>query len=223
MRLRGKAAAFAAAAWLLAGTLGGVAGSAGFRVVAIDVQGVKRVGAEAVRQAMSTKAGGEFDLARIREDVKAVYRMGYFTDVKFDAEEAPGGYRLTILVTEKPIVSSVRIEGNKEVEAADIRQAVTVKERSLFKEELVKESSQKVLELYQNKGFFDTTVNSKVEEESDGSMRVGFRIVEGEKLKISKIRITGNLFFAEKAVRKEMDTSEKGFFSRRSSSSGGTS
>jgi outer membrane protein insertion porin family len=213
VRLRGKAAAFAVAAWLLAGTLGGVAGSAGFRVVAIDVQGVKRVGAEAVRQAMSTKAGGEFDLARIREDVKAVYRMGYFTDVKFDAEETQGGYRLTILVTEKPIVSSVRIEGNKEVEAADIRQAVTVKERSLFKEELVKESSRKVLDLYQNKGFFDTTVNSKVEEESDGSMRVGFRIVEGEKFKISKIRFTGNLFFTEKAVRKEMDTSEKGFWS----------
>jgi outer membrane protein insertion porin family len=181
--------------------------------VAVDVQGARRVGVDAIRQAMSTKAGGEFDLSRIREDVKAVYRMGYFVDVKFDAEEVPGGYRLTIIVTEKPIVSSVRIEGNKEIESADVRQAVAVKERSLFNEDQVKESTLKVLELYQNKGFFDTKVDSKVEEEADGSIRVAFRVTEGEKLKIVRIRIEGNLYFKEKAVLKVMDTKKEGFFS----------
>ncbi|MBI5575865.1 MAG: outer membrane protein assembly factor BamA [Deltaproteobacteria bacterium] len=213
MRLRAMAAACAVAAWLMAAPPAVKAGSGEFRVVAVDVQGAKRAGADAIRQAMKTKAGGEFDLARIREDVKAVYRMGYFTDVRFDAEEVPGGYRITIIVTEKPIVSSVRIEGNKEVEAADIRAALTVKERNLFKEDQAKESARKVLELYQNKGFFDTTVNSKVEEEADGSMRVGFRIEEGEKLKIVKMRVTGNLYFPGKTILKQMDTSEKGFWS----------
>jgi outer membrane protein insertion porin family len=196
------------AALLVAG-----AQSAGFRVVAVDVQGAQRAGPDTIRAAMSTKVGGEFDLARIREDVKAIYRMGYFTDVRFDAEEVPGGYRLTVIVTEKPIVSSVRIEGNKEVEAADIRQAITLKERSLFREEQVKESARKIYDLYQNKGFFDAAVDSKVEEEADGSIRVGYRIVEGEKLKIVKIRITGNLYLSGKAIRKTMDTSEKGLLS----------
>ncbi len=202
-----------AAALGLAALLAAAAHSAGFRVVAIEVEGTRRVGADAIRQAMATKVGGEFDLAKVREDVKAIYRMGYFTDVKFDSEEAPGGYRLTVIVTEKPIVSSVRVEGNKEVDTADIRQAITLKERSLYKEDQVKESSRKVLELYQNKGFFDAAVNSNVEEEADGSIRVLFRMVEGEKQKIAKIRVTGNLFLTEKEVRKVMDTSEKGFFS----------
>jgi outer membrane protein insertion porin family len=210
---RARASAVVAAVWVLAVLLAAGALSAGFRVVTVDVQGAQRVGPETIRAAMSTKVGGEFDLARIREDVKAIYRMGYFIDVRFDAEEVPGGYRLTVIVTEKPIVSSVKIEGNKEVEAADIRQAITLKDRSLFKEEQVKESSRKILDLYQNKGFFDATVDSKVEEEADGSIRVAFRVVEGEKLKITKIRVTGNLYLFEKAVLKVMDTSEKGLFS----------
>lgn len=165
MRRGSAAAAVFIAAWLLAGLFAAGVGSEVFRVVAVDVQGAKRVGADSIRQAMSTKPGGEFDLAKIREDVKAIYRMGYFIDVKFDAEEVAGGYRIVIMVTEKPIISSVRIEGNKELEAADIRQALTVKERSLFKEDQVKESAQKVLEHYQNKGFFNAAVDTKVEAE----------------------------------------------------------
>ncbi|HEY7528502.1 MAG TPA: POTRA domain-containing protein, partial [Candidatus Deferrimicrobiaceae bacterium] len=136
-------AAIAAGMIAIASLFAVAARSAEFHVVAIEVQGARRVGADTIRAAMSTKVGGEFDLARIREDVKAIYRMGYFTDVRFDAEEAPGGYRLTVIVAEKPIVASVRIEGNKEVDVGDIRQAITLKERSLFKEDQVKESVRK--------------------------------------------------------------------------------
>jgi outer membrane protein insertion porin family len=212
LTFRGRAAAVVGA-WLFSALLAAIAAPAGFRVVALDVQGAQRVGPDSIRAAMRTKVGGEFDLERIREDVKAVYRMGYFTDVRFDADEVPGGYRLTVIVTEKPIVSSVRIEGNKEVEAADIRQAITLKDRSLYQEEQVKESARKVLEVYQNKGFFEATVDPKVEEEPDGSIRVAFRITEGAKRKIVKIRVTGNHYLSEKAVRKAMETKEKGLFS----------
>ncbi len=212
MTIRARPAAVVAIG-LLSVIFAAGARSAAFPVVALDVQGARRVGPDTIRAAMSTKVGGEFDLERIREDVKAVYRMGYFSDVRFDAEEVPGGYRLTVIVAEKPIVSTVRIDGNKEVDAGDIKQAITLKDRSLFKEEQVKESARKILEVYQNKGFFEAVVDPKVEEEADGSIRVAFRIVEGAKRKIVKIRVTGNLYLSGKAIRKAMDTSEKGIFS----------
>ncbi|HZW35805.1 MAG TPA: outer membrane protein assembly factor BamA, partial [Candidatus Deferrimicrobiaceae bacterium] len=213
MTFRARAAFAVAGMIAIASLFAAGALSAEFRVAAIEVQGARRVSADTIRAAMGTKVGGEFDLSRIREDVKAIYRLGYFTDVRFDADEVPGGYRLTVIVAEKPIVASVQIEGNKEVETADIRAAITLKERSLFKEDQVKESSRKILEVFQNKGYFDAKVDSKVEEEADGSIKVAYRIVEGSKLKISKIRITGNLYLPEKAIRKAMDTREKGLFS----------
>jgi len=191
----------------------GTVAADGFRVVAVEVRGASRVAPEAVRKVMGTQAGQELDLAKVREDVKAVYRMGYFRDVTFDTEEVPGGYRLTVIVAEKPIVGRVQVEGNKEVETADLRTAVTVKERSLFQEEKVKESINKLTEICQNKGFIDASVEASVVEDSEGVLRVTFRVAEGPKLKIERIVVTGNRFHPRKAILKVMDTSREGFFS----------
>ena len=191
----------------------GTVAADGFRVVAIEVWGASRVAPDAVRKVMGTQVGQELDLEKVRQDVKAIYRMGYFRDVTFDAEEVPGGYRLTVIVAEKPIVGGVQIEGNKEVETADLRAAVTVKDRSLFQEEKVKESITKLLEICQNKGFIDATVDASIAEDSDGALRVTFRVTEGPKLKIERIVITGNRFHSTKAILKVMETSKKGILS----------
>jgi outer membrane protein insertion porin family len=202
---------FLFAAFLMIGVWN--AEAAGFRVEAIEVRGATRVTPDAVRKAMSTQVGQELDLEKVRQDVKAIYRMGYFRDVTFDTEEVPGGYRLTVIVAEKPIVSAVQIEGNKDVDITDLRAAMTVKERSLFQEEKVKESVSKLKEVCLNKGFVDASVEASVAEDSEGSLRVIFRVTEGPKLKIEQIVITGNQFHSTKAILKVMDTSEKGIFS----------
>ena len=198
---------------ILLGIGAGTAAADGFRVVAVEVRGANRVAPDAVRKVMGTQAGQELDLSMVRQDVKAIYRMGYFRDVTFDTEEVPGGYRLTVIVAEKPIVGVVQIEGNKDVETTDLRAAVTVKERSLFQEEKVKESVNKLTEVCLNKGFIDASVEASVAEDSEGALRVTFRVVEGAKLKIERIVVTGNQFHTTKAILKVMDTSEKGFFS----------
>ena len=188
-------------------------GAEGFRVVTVEVRGASRVSPDAVRKVMGTQAGQELDLGKVREDVKAIYRMGYFRDVTFDTEEVPGGYRLTVIVAEKPIVGGVQIEGNKEVETADLRAVVTVKERSLFQEEKIKESIKKLTEVCQNKGYIDASVEASVAEDAEGALRVTFRVSEGPKLKIERIAVNGNRFHAAKKIRKTMDTSVKGMFS----------
>jgi len=213
VRRRRIAALWIASLLLVAASGGGLLRAAGFPVLAIEVRGAKRVGADAVRAAMGTRVGGEFDPAQIRKDVKAIFRMGYFSDVRFDAEEVPGGYRLTVIVEEKPIVSAVAIEGNQEVDAKDLREVLTVKERSLFTDEKVKESARKMVEVYQNRGFYDASIATSVREEADGSIRVVFRVTEGEKQKITKITITGNSNMSTRKIRKAMETGEKGFFS----------
>jgi outer membrane protein insertion porin family len=185
----------------------------GYRVIAIEVRGTSRVAPDAIRKVMSTQVGEELDLEKVRQDVKAIYRMGYFRDVTFDTEEVPGGYRLAVIVAEKPIVGVVRIEGNKDVETTDLRSAVTVKERSLFEEEKVKESVVKLTEVCQNKGYIDAKVEASVSEDAEGALRVVFRVSEGPKRHIERIVVTGNRFFPTKAILKVMDTSVKGLFS----------
>ena len=188
-------------------------GSADFSIMEIRVEGASRVGSDAIFRVMKSRVGEGFDPAKIRADVKAVYHMGYFSDVKIDAEEVPGGLRLVVLVTEKPIVSSIDIEGNDEVETSELMEALSIKERTLFQEEKVKESARKIREIYHNRGFLDATIESYFEEEVDGSISVSFRITEGETLQIEEVRITGNRYLEGKEIRKGMETDEKGFFS----------
>ncbi|HQT96913.1 MAG TPA: outer membrane protein assembly factor BamA, partial [Thermodesulfobacteriota bacterium] len=71
----------------------------------------------------------------------------------------------------------------------------------------------KLREICENKGFIDAKVEASVAEDSEGALRVTFRVTEGPKLKIERIVITGNRFFPTKAILKVMDTSAKGLLS----------
>ena len=53
-------------------------------------------------------------------------------------------------------------------------------ERALFTDEKVKESARKMVEVYQNRGFYDAAIATSVREEADGSIRVSFRVAEGD-------------------------------------------
>lgn len=187
--------------------------SEGIKVVSVEVEGAKRTAAADVKTAIATKPGSVYDIERIRDDVKSVFRMGYFNDVRFETEEVADGVCLVVVVVEKPIVSQVVFDGNKEIEASDLRSAVTIRDRSLFRPEQVKESAGKIVALYQGKGFADATIEPVVGEEPDGSVKISYRIVEGEKLSIGRLRFEGNEYLTDKAIRKIIETTEAGFFS----------
>jgi len=193
-------------------TAGG-ARAEGYTVRAIEVQGARRVAPDDIRRVMSTRVGQELDLGAVREDIKAISRMGYFRDVAIDSDEVEGGYRLTVVVSEKPVVVAVSIEGNKEVDIKDLREGITLKERSLFQEDKLKESAANLLEICRNNGFVDAIVEPLVSEDSEGAIRVTFRVTEGEKPRIERIVIVGNLYFPEKKIRKTIETKEEGIFS----------
>ena len=212
MNLGNFVARFLSALLLFALIAGDVSG-AEFNITAIEVRGARRVSPDAVRQNMSTRVGQQLDLDKIREDIKAISRMGYFREVFIDSEEVQGGFRLTVIVAEKPIVGAISIIGNNEVDGTTMREALTIKERSLFSEEKVKESSDKLKEVLQNQGFIDANVRFSVTEEQDGFMRVVFNISEGEKRKIERIIFSGNMYFTRKQIMKKMETNEKGIFS----------
>ena len=67
---------------------------------------------EGIRLHLKSKAGENYDPAVVEQDVKAIYRMGFFDDVQ--AELAPEGV-LTYAVKEKPYVREVKIQGNAQV------------------------------------------------------------------------------------------------------------
>src|SRR5215470_4927778 len=84
----------------------------------IEVQGNRRVEADAIRAAMTLRAGDTYDKRKLKEALLSVWRMGYFNDVKLDVSAVRPpltGFVLSVLVSEKPAVREVKLEGNEEL------------------------------------------------------------------------------------------------------------
>ncbi len=89
----------------------------GAKITDIQIMGNKKVETDTIRSKMSIKVGDPFIPSKVRQDVANIYRMGYFSDIKVDAEGYQGGLRLTFTVVERPILASFNFEGNKNLRA----------------------------------------------------------------------------------------------------------
>ena len=78
----------------------------------VKVTGNARVEDDGIRLHLKSRAGESFDSKTVEQDVKAIYRMGFFEDVQ--AELSPDGI-LTYAVKEKPYVREVKIQGAAQV------------------------------------------------------------------------------------------------------------
>src|SRR3989304_4181745 len=78
----------------------------------VRVQGNLRVEEDGIRLHLKIRPGDFFDPAAVDQDVKSIYRMGFFDDVRADL--SPDGV-LTYFVKEKTYVREVTIKGNAQI------------------------------------------------------------------------------------------------------------
>ncbi|HYA01933.1 MAG TPA: outer membrane protein assembly factor BamA [Syntrophobacteria bacterium] len=178
----------------------------------IRVAGNRRIEDEAIKLVVKTKSGDLYEPAKLREDLTAVYKMGYFQDVRIEADETPQGEIVTFVVTEKPTVERVEISGTSAIDEKDIRTALATKQYSILQDATLAQDEEKIKALYRDKGYYDAEVTRSLEPSKENTVVVKFQIVEHNKLYIKKIAFSGNQAFSDKELKDVMQTSEKGFF-----------
>ena len=71
----------------------------------VQFRGNRKVEDDAIRVNLLSKPGTLFDAAKLREDIRAMWKMGFFADVNVEAEiGTAGGLTLTFAVKEKPSI-----------------------------------------------------------------------------------------------------------------------
>ncbi|MBJ6801687.1 outer membrane protein assembly factor BamA [Geomonas sp. Red259] len=183
------------------------------KIVAIKIGGNHRIETAAVLQAVRLKAGDVVTPDKVDADIRAIYKLGHFTDVKAQSETKDGGVVLEYVVTEKPIVREVKIEGAKELSTDKVREAIEIKPNSVFSPKDLQKSVKKVKKLYADEGYYLAEVSGDLSMRSDTDVHVIFRIKEGDKVLIEKIEFEGNRAFPDKKLKKTMETGEKWFLS----------
>lgn len=219
-------------AWLAAATLGaqwGLASSAlaappqedsqrasvnsllGRKVSEIKIEGNRRIEEEALRNKISTQADQPLTREKVRQDIRALFEMGYFDDIAVQASPAEGGQvAVTYVVRERPVISEIVFEGNERISTDDLKEVSQVKQWSILDVNQVKEDVARLQKHYEDKGFFLAKVDYALGRTADEEVKLVYKIRDFEKVKIKRITFLNNKHFSDETLKGILAESQEG-------------
>ncbi|BBO66484.1 outer membrane protein assembly factor BamA [Desulfosarcina alkanivorans] len=182
-------------------------------VTQVRVTGNKRIEADAIERVIRIKAGDVLRAGEVSKDMKNIYKMGYFEDIRVEAEAGEGGKAIVFHVKEKPTIRKISFTGNRVFDDEKLRENLSISTGSILNIFTVKSNIDQLQAMYKEKNYHNIKIDHIVHERDNNQADIEFSIEEGEKVKIKGIAFQGNTTFTDKKLKKTISTSEKGFFS----------
>lgn len=155
----------------------------------VAIRGLKVLDPDVVLMRLSIRKGDAPSAAAVNDEVKRIWDMGYFSDVRASIE--PGNV-LAFSVVEKPRIDNIVVEGSDKVDKDDILAAMSTKTGSVLNEKLLAEDLQKVTELYRKEGYYLAEVTQRLDPRPAGAGAVlVLSVKEGGKLYIREVKVEG--------------------------------
>jgi outer membrane protein insertion porin family len=179
------------------------------RQIEIQYAGPATLSRQRILSNMKTTVGQPYSELTVEDDVRSLYATGLVTNVRIYGEPLPDGVKVIVVVQTRVTLTEVTIQGNQIVNTKRLRRELNLKTGSPLDEQALETARQKLVDLYQKRGYPDTDVQYKVDVNEDrGTARVIFAVSEGQKSLIKTIRFVGNTALTSKRLRKEMKTKE---------------
>ncbi len=173
----------------------------GRQVVArVELSGNRRIENTVIYNTLKSAKGKLFSEEDLSADIRAVYRMGYFSDVKADVADSPDGKVITFLLDERPFVNDIRIKGNEALSSDDIRGSLSFKSKQVYNPDRIKADTDKIKALYDDKGYFNAEISFATEKVRERDVNVVIDIKENELLYVKSIEFVGNEAFTDKEL-----------------------
>ncbi|UJR79150.1 outer membrane protein assembly factor BamA [Sandaracinus amylolyticus] len=185
----------------------------GRRIRRVRVLGNRRVGDDDVLASVRSRAGNVCTDDRVADDARALWDLGFFDDIRVEAEPAEDRVDLIFRVRERPSISAVRYEGNSSVGNSDIDEVVELRAGSILSMQEVQRQLTRIRDLYAEKGYFLARIEPRLVRQPNNEVEVVFRIQEGDEVVVRRIRFVGNRHISGGDLRGIMQTGETGFFS----------
>lgn len=154
-----------------------------------------------------------YDPSQVQEDVKAIYQMGFFDDVRAELVQKGATWILIYAVKERPSIKEVRIQGTSAVDQKKFDAALGIKAQAILDRERVRLGVERAKKLYDEKGYLDAKIETDVLPEENNQVTLQIRVQEGKRLLVKRIRFEGNKVLDEKRLKKVMRTREKNLLS----------
>ena len=179
----------------------------------VRVEGNQRIEKEAILAVIMTRKGDRLDYDQLDRDLRDIYRMKYFKDVKIDIKDGPEGKTVSFIVSEKPSIGEIVFDGNRKKKEEELKEEVGIDLYSILDDNEISQSINRLLDYYREKGYFNAEIKADAEPLPNNEVRVKYQIVENDKIYVTKIEFLGNNKFDDGDLKDVMKSSEKGLFS----------
>ncbi len=195
----------------LAVALAGVSPAAlavSFQVSDIRVEGLQRVSAGTVFNALPISARDSVNDEAISNAGRALFATGLFDDVRLGRD----GDVLVVDVEERPSIAGINIEGNSQIPEDRLRQGLTdagLAEGQVLQRSTLEEMQRELERVYQSQGRYSASINTSVEELGQNRVQVNIDINEGSVARIRQINIVGNEDFDDATLLDQFELSDR--------------
>lgn len=174
----------------------------------VEITGNVRVEEDAIRVHLETQPGAPLDPAVVDRDVRAIYAMGFFDQVRVETAPAAGGrVVVTVRVDERPLIRSVEITGNEKLDRAELEGALKLRPYVILDPEKARQGVAAARKLYADKGYLDAEIRWTTRPVGDNEVDVVYTVSEGRPVRVQRIEFEGNEAFSDRRLRRLLQTS----------------
>jgi len=173
-----------------------------FIVDDIRVNGLRRIAPGTVFNYLPVTVGDRVDEKRTQEAVRALFKTGFFKDVKLSRD----GDVLVVSLIERESIADITFKGNKAIKTEDLLKGlgdIGFAKGEVFNESKLDKVTQELRRQYYSNGKYGVKIDSKITPLDDNSLTVAFTVIEGEAARIREINIVGNKVFSDKELLSE--------------------
>lgn len=166
-----------------------------FVIEDIRLEGLQRVSPEAVFAEMPVVIGGRFEASMAADLIRDLFATGNFDDVEVGRD----GKILVVNLRERPLISSLEIDGNKVIKEADLRKGLKNSGLSVgrvLKRATLEGVRTSLQRQYASHGRYDADVKVELTEQPRNRVEIKLQIDEGNQAKIRALDIIGNEDFS---------------------------
>ena len=155
----------------------------------------------------------------VSDDVKRLWNLNVFSDIKVDITDGETGKILTYLLKERPIIKDYRFFGNHAFGPNLLKdkleeKGIKLRVNTQLDYSEVSKIKMTIMDLYKEKGYRNVRVDQTLESAGGGSAYVTFTVFEGGKIHVHEIQFTGNQAFSDRKLKRAMNKiAEHWFFS----------
>lgn len=171
----------------------------GQMVAEVRVRGNAKVESDAILTILKTQAGQPLEPEKVREDINELYKLGYFSDIRFFQTPVAGGVQVTVEVKEKPSIMDIKFEGMQELSEEDFKDKLETKLYTIVNEAQINNDLRNIEKQYLEKGFYLARATYKLESQPgrEHEVTLTFVVDEGGKVRVGDLAITGNQYFTD--------------------------